>query len=43
MELQTIRKINRSGLLAIVITNQPVIYEGDVTWEGLKKSWQIRS
>ena len=34
---EAIRKINRSGLLAIVITNQPVIARGDVTWEGLKK------
>jgi D,D-heptose 1,7-bisphosphate phosphatase len=34
---EAIRKINRSGLLTIVITNQPVIARGDVTWEGLKK------
>ncbi len=34
---QAIRKINRSGLLTIVVTNQPVIARGDITWEGLKK------
>ncbi|WP_163407803.1 HAD-IIIA family hydrolase [Flavobacterium ajazii] len=32
-----IRKINRSGMLAVGITNQPVIARGDVTWGGLKK------
>jgi len=34
---EAILKINRSGLLTIGITNQPVIARGDVTWEGLKK------
>lgn len=34
---EAVRKINRSGLLTVVITNQPVIARGDVTWEGLKK------
>lgn len=32
---KAIRKINRSGYLAIVVTNQPVIARGEVTWEGL--------
>lgn len=30
-----IRKINKSGYLAIVVTNQPVIARGEVTWEEL--------
>lgn len=30
-----IRLINQSGYLAIVVTNQPVIARGEVTWEGL--------
>lgn len=33
---EAIRKINKSGYLAIVVTNQPVIARGDVTWEGLQ-------
>lgn len=32
---EAIRKINQSGYLAIVVTNQPVIARGEVTWEGL--------
>lgn len=32
---EAIRCINRSGCLAIVVTNQPVIARGDVTWERL--------
>jgi histidinol-phosphate phosphatase family protein len=32
---EAIRRINRSGRLAIVATNQPVIARGDVTEEGL--------
>lgn len=32
-----IRKINKSGYLAIVITNQPVIARGEVTFEGLRQ------
>lgn len=32
---EAIRRINRSGYLAIVVTNQPVIARGEVTWEGL--------
>lgn len=31
-----IKKINKSGYLAIVITNQPVIARGDCTWEELQ-------
>ena len=33
---EAIRLINSSGYLAIVITNQPVIARGEVTFEGLK-------
>jgi D,D-heptose 1,7-bisphosphate phosphatase len=31
-----IKLINKSGYLAIVVTNQPVIARGDCTWEGLQ-------
>lgn len=34
---EAIRLINRSGYLAIVVTNQPVIARGEVTWEGLEE------
>lgn len=34
---EAIRKINESGYLAIVITNQPVIARGEVTWEELER------
>jgi D-glycero-D-manno-heptose 1,7-bisphosphate phosphatase len=34
---EAIRKINRSDYLAIVVTNQPVIARGEVTWEGLRE------
>lgn len=33
---QAIRRINQSGYLAIVVTNQPVIARGEVTWEQLE-------
>ena len=33
---EAIKKINNSGYLAIVVTNQPVIARGEVTKEGLK-------
>lgn len=33
--IEGIRVINRSGYLAIVVTNQPVIARGEVTWEQL--------
>lgn len=33
---EAIRKINNSGYLAIVVTNQPVIARGEVTWEQLR-------
>lgn len=33
----SIKKINEFGYLAIVITNQPVIARGEVTWEELEK------
>lgn len=32
---EAIRRINQSGYLAIVVTNQPIIARGEVTWEGL--------
>lgn len=32
---EAIRKINQSGYLAIVVTNQPVIARGEVSWEEL--------
>lgn len=34
---EAIKKINKSGNLAIVVTNQPVIARGDCTWEELKE------
>ena len=32
---EAIKKINQSGYLAIVVTNQPVIARGEVTWDEL--------
>lgn len=34
--VEAIKKINKSGYLAIVVTNQPVIARGDCTWEELQ-------
>lgn len=34
---EAIRKINKSGYLAIVVTNQPVIARGECTWEELQQ------
>ena len=34
---EAIRRINQSGYLAIIVTNQPVIARGDLTWEGLNE------
>lgn len=34
---EAIRDINRGGYLAIVVTNQPVIARGEVTWEELRE------
>ena len=34
---EAIRKINRSGYLAVVVTNQPVIARGEVTYAGLQE------
>lgn len=34
---EAVKKINQSGFLAIVVTNQPVIARGEVTFEGLEK------
>lgn len=33
---EAIKMINKSGYLAIVVTNQPVVARGDCTWEELK-------
>lgn len=33
---EAIRKINRSGYLAVVVTNQPIIARGEVTYAGLQ-------
>lgn len=35
--VEAIKIINKSGYLAIVITNQPVIARGDCTWEDLQE------
>jgi D-glycero-D-manno-heptose 1,7-bisphosphate phosphatase len=34
---ELVRRINRSGSLAILVTNQPVIARGEVTWEELRQ------
>lgn len=34
---EAIKKINKSGYLTIVVTNQPVIARGDCTWEELQE------
>lgn len=34
---EAVKKINNSGYLAIVVTNQPVIARGEVTWEELEQ------
>ena len=34
---EAVKKINSSGYLAVVITNQPVIARGEVTWTGLEE------
>ena len=34
---EAVKRINRAGILAIGVTNQPVLARGDVTSEGLKK------
>lgn len=34
---EAIKFINSSGYLAVVVTNQPVIARGEVTWEGLEE------
>ncbi len=34
---EAIKKINKSGYLAIVVTNQPVIARGEVTWDDLEE------
>lgn len=33
---EAVKKINKSGYLAVVVTNQPVIARGEVTFEGLQ-------
>ena len=37
---EAIRAINESGYLAIVVTNQPVIARGEITWEELRETSQ---
>ena len=32
---EAIKRINNSGYLAVVVTNQPVVARGEVTWNGL--------
>ena len=34
---EAVHKLNRSGYLAIVVTNQPVIARGEVTWDELRE------
>lgn len=34
---EAIRRINNLGYLVIVVTNQPVLARGEVTWEGLEE------
>ena len=34
---EAIKKINQSGYLSVVVTNQPVIARGEVTYEGLQE------
>ncbi len=34
---EAIKKINQSGYLAVVVTNQPVIARGEVTYDGLQE------
>lgn len=34
---ETIKIINTSGYLAVVVTNQPVLARGEVTWDGLQE------
>ncbi len=34
---EAVRRINRSGFLAIVVTNQPVIARGEVSWAELRE------
>lgn len=34
---EAIKKINKSGYLAIIVTNQPVIARGECTWDELKE------
>lgn len=34
---ETIKKINNSGYLVVVVTNQPVIARGEVTWDELEE------
>ena len=35
--VEAIKLINSSGYLAVVVTNQPVIARGEVTWDGLEE------
>ena len=42
--VEAIRKLNQSGYLAIVVTNQPVIARGEVTWDELTEiHWKMET
>ncbi len=41
---EAIRRINQSGYLAIVVTNQPVIARGEATWDDLREiHWKLET
>ncbi|MBC7700867.1 HAD-IIIA family hydrolase [Aquabacterium sp.] len=33
---EAVHRLNRAGVLAVSVTNQPVLARGDVTWEGMQ-------
>lgn len=35
---EAVRRINKSGMLAVVVTNQPVIARGDCSWDTLQET-----
>lgn len=34
---EAVRRLNRSGLLAVVATNQPVLARGECSWDGMRR------
>jgi len=34
---ESVRRLNRSGVLAVAVTNQPVLARGDVSWSGIRQ------